>query len=51
MASTPLVAKRRVGVVSEENDEKTNCLNNLKCRPEKPIYYHGDFSNLVWKVM
>lgn len=51
MGSIALVAKGRAVVVSEENDEKANCLNNLKYRQEKPICYHGDFSHLVWKVM
>lgn len=35
MGSTALVAKGRAGVVAEENDEKANCLNNLKCRQKK----------------
>lgn len=37
VGSTVLVAKGRAGVVSEENDEKANCLNNLKYRQEEPI--------------
>lgn len=37
MGSTVLVAKGRAGVLSEENDEKANCLNNLKYRQKEPI--------------
>lgn len=37
VGSTVLVAKGRAGVVSEERDEKANCLNNLKYRQEEPV--------------
>lgn len=43
---TAVVAKGRVSVLSEEN-EKANCLNNLKSRQENPMYCRGEFSNLV----
>lgn len=51
MGSTALVGKARVDVVAEENDGKANCLNNLKCKQEKPVCYRGDFIHLVWKVI
>lgn len=47
---TAVVAKGRASVCFEEN-EKANCLNNPKCRQENPMYYHSEFSHLVWKVM
>lgn len=50
MGLTAVVAKGWASVLSGEN-EKVKCLNNLKWKQENPMYYRGEFSHLVWKVI